>query len=622
MTDQGIDPFQTLALQAGEELGIEIPLALSDEEQEALVEELKFHLNTFRSDVAGLHAKLPKWHALYDAARKEKKEFPWPGASAYSIPLIMSTIDSLHARVVKAVFEVDPLWIARPYTAASVDAAKKAEWYLDTWADAMSLADAMDSVAFNMLVEGTGVVKLDWVRETRKVPSAPTPDGQSTPQEVVEYQGPRAYPVPLRDFVMLPADSPTLDEAVYVGHRVFLTEQVLKRRRDSGMYSNVNELLERGPGGSVKQTERQGDFGNTSVTVNTSLVKTNKNVSAEYPTTNQYEIYELYGPYTFDPAVGPEPALFTFSDEHGILLRVEPYPYQYGRAPYVDFCVYPKPNSFWGRSVSDMLESAQEELTALHNMRADSIAMQVAPPILQRFGSRWNPQEQPWQPGQIIPVADPAELFQMQLREIPQSLFAHENDILQFTERMTGMSDVFMGRVGSPYQTATATTAARSEGLVRLDVSITRFQKSLKKVAWILWWMLFQYRPYLDSFHVHETNTDYTIIKSEMAPGDNGLMPFEFLPQGTQSDASKEARRQQLIFMLNSLFPVLQQNYPDGLQVLLGELLWAFDIKNKADIIGPPWQLIQQQMQQAFQAGMQQGAQQAQQAAQAVTQNG
>lgn len=614
MSDQGVDPFQTLALQAGEQLDLEIPLALPEEEQEALVKELKFHLDTFRSDVAGLHKQLPKWHKLYDAARKADKEWPWPGASSYSIPLIMSTIDSLHARLVKAVFEVDPLWIARPYTSASVDAAKKAEWYLDTWADAMSLPDAMDAVAFNMLVEGVGVVKLDWVRETRRVPTAPTPQGQPTQGEVTEYQGPRAYPVPLRDFVMLPADAPTLDEAVYVGHRVFLTEQVLKRRRDSGMYSNVNELLERGPGGAIKESSGDTGFGVTSVTVNTSLVSTNKNVSSEYPATNQYEIYELYGPYTFDPAVGPEPALFTFSDEHGILLRVEPYPYQYGRAPYVDFCVFPKPNSFWGRSVADMLESAQEELTALHNMRADSIAIQVAPPILQRFGSRWDPEEQPWRPGQIIPVADPAELFQMNLKEIPQSLFAHENDIMQFTERMTGMSDVFMGRVGSPYQTATATTAARSEGLVRLDVSITRFQKSLKKVAWVLWWMLFQFRPYVDAFHVHETGQDFVITKPEMAPGDNGLMPFEFLPQGTQSDASKEARRQQLIFMLNTLFPILQQNYPDGLQVLLNEILWAFDVKNKGEIIGPPWELIKQQMQQAFQAGQQAAVQQLQQA--------
>lgn len=592
----------------------EVPLLLDEEQQEALVKELKSHLTDFKSDVSGLHNELPKWHKMYDASVRGNKNFPWPGASNYRVPLIMSTIDSLHARVVKAVFEVDPLWVARAYTAGSHKVAKKAEWYLDTWADAMGLAQTLDMVAFNMLVEGVGILKLDWVRETRRIPSAPSQMGEEPElQEVVEYEGPRGYAVPLRDFVMIPADAPTLDDAVYVGHRVFLTEQTLKKRQASGLYSNVDLLLERGPGGAMKDSPQGRGFGETDgdVFVNTSLVQTNKTSSKVYPETNQYEIFELYGPYTFDEEVGPEPALFTLSEEHGILLRVEPYPYQYGRAPYVDFCIFPKPNWFWGRSVSDMLESQQAELEALHNMRSDSLAIQIAPPLLHRQGGVWDPEVTAWRPGAVIPVSDNSELIQMNLREVPGTLFQHERDIMEFTERMTGMSDVFMGRVGSPYQTATATTAARSEGLVRLDVSITRFQNSMKRVAWIIWWMLYQYRPYLDTFHVDALDQDFSITKDEMAPGANGLMPFEFLPQGTQSDASKEARRQQLIFLLNTMYPALQQNYPDGLQALLSEMLDAFDIRNKSEILGPPWQLIQQMLQQALQTGFQQGVQQA-----------
>lgn len=605
---------QLIASQELEAL-TEVPLLLDEEQQESLVKELKHHLTDFRSSVSGLHKELPKWHRLYDARRPPVKKYPWPGASNYSVPLIMSTVDSLHARVVKAVFEVDPLWVAKAYTAGSHDIAKKAEWYLDTWADAMGLAQVLDMVAFNMLVEGVGILKLDWVKETRRVPVAPTAEmGTNTSQEVVEYEGPRGYSVPLADFVMIPADAPTLDDAVYVGHRVYLTEQTLRQRQASGLYSNVDALLERGPGGSIKQTNSSKEFGNVhGITVDTSLVQPTKFVSKEYPETNQYELFELYGPYVFDEEVGPEPALFTLSEEHSILLRIEPYPYQYGRAPYVDFNIYKRPNFFWGRSVPDMLESAQSELEALHNMRGDSLSMQIAPPILQRQGGVWDPTKHPFRPGQVIPVSDNSELFQLGLRDIPSSVFSHERDIMDFSERITGMSDVFMGRVGSPYQTATATTAARSEGLVRLDVSITRFQESMKRVAWILWWMLFQFRPMVDTFHVDELDADYTITKAEMAPGTNGLMPFEFLPQGTQSDASKEARRQQLIFLLNTMYPALQQNYPDGIQALLGEMLDAFDVKNKSEILGPPWQQIQQMLQQALQQGIQMGAQQAQQ---------
>src|SRR5690606_14115295 len=100
--------------------------------------------------------------------------------------------------------------------------------------------------------------------------------------------------------------------------------------------------------------------------------------------TRQNEVVELYG--TFDWGEGPIPTLFAFSPQHDILLRVEPYPYEYGRPPYIDFCVYRRPNLFWGRGMPEMLESAQEELTALHNMRSDAIAKRVAPPVLHRLG--------------------------------------------------------------------------------------------------------------------------------------------------------------------------------------------------------------------------------------------
>lgn len=599
------DSLQQLAMEQADANAQEVLAPIPEEEQAELVKKLKYEVDTFRSAIAPLHSKIDRWHELYEAKRKDGKNFPWPGASNYTVPLAMSTVDSVHARIMKAVFEVDPLWLANPRTPTAVEAAKKAEWYLDVWADNMRLVRTLDEVALGMLIEGVGVLKTDWVRQVRSIPQkrgGPTMDnpmGQPLPSEVVEYEGPRGYAVPLKDFVLIPADAPTIDDAVYVGHKVYLTQQQLEHRQRSGLYFNVDKLLERGASKTSDKTIHPsgilaaGDGGN-----------------AKYPETRQFEVFELYGPHEFAPGEGQRPALFTFSAEHGILLRLEPYPYDYGRPPYIDFSIFPRSNFFWSRSLVEMVESPQEELTAIHNMRADSISRQIAPPIMRRFGSRWDPEKQPWQPGQVIDVNDLAEISELNLTPVPQAIFAHAQDVMANTERMTGMSDVFMGRVGSPYQTATATTAARSEGLVRMDVSITRFQESMKRLAWTLWWLLYQYRPQLDTFHAE--NVNYAITKAEMAPSQNGLMPFDFEPQGMQSDASKEARRQQLIFLLNTASGALSQFYPDGIQKLLDEVFAAFDIKNKAEILGPQWSIIQQQLQQAMQAGYQQGAQAAQ----------
>lgn len=586
----------------------EVLAPIPREDQDMLVKKLKYETDCFKSDMAPLHSRIDRWHELYEAKPKKDKDWPWPGASNYSVPLAMSTVDSIHARIMKSVFEEDPLFLARARTDAAAQTAKKAEQYLDNWLDAMRVVATHDDIGMNMLIEGTGIMKLDWVRDTRQLPpqfSMPSPTNPvpgRLPTEVVEYEGPRGYAVPLKDFILIPADSPTIDDAVYVGHKVYLTRQQLERRRDVGLYFNVNELL-----------SRTGDS-TSEKTPNPSGIIAKSDSHGEYPETRQYEIIELYGPYVFDPQRGSEPALFTFSSEHNLLLRLTPYPYKVGRAPYIDYCIFPRPNFFWGRSLVEMLESPQEELTALHNMRGDAISRQIAPPIMRRFGSRWDPEKQPWKPGSVIDVNDPAEIVELGLAPVPHAIFAHEQEIQANTERMTGMSDVFMGRVGSPYQTATATTAARSEGLVRMDVSVTRWQESMKKLAWTVWWMLYQFRPLMDTFNVQDQQV--TILKQDMAPGPNGLMPFDFIPQGMQSDASKEARRQQLIFLLNTAAGPLSQFYPDGIQKLLYEVFGAFDIRNREEILGPPWSVIQQQIQQAMQAGFQEGTKQAQAAAQ------
>ena len=584
------------------EEGAELPPPISEEEQEELVHKLKSEYDNFKSSVAPLHDSIKKWHRLYETSQKETKNFPWPDAANFNVPLIMATVDSIHARIVKAVFDVDPLWLTHARSSSAHNTAHVAEKYLDYWADEMGLASVLDTTILSMLNEGTGIVKLDWLRKTAQIPQQVDPQtGQSMGGEVIEYDGPGAYHVPLSDFILIPADSPTIDDAVYVGHKVFLNHQQLRLREQQGVYFNVDKLL----------SKTQGDSTHNRTALNFDLVNVSAASSVQYEETNQYEIVEVYGPYDFGD--GQVPALMTFSPEHDILLRVEPYPYQYGRPPYIDFKVYPRANFFWGRSVPEMLESAQEELTAIHNMRSDAIALRIAPPIIRRTGEQWDPEETPWQPGQIIDAADPAAIFQMQLADVPSSLFAHEQDTLAFVERVTGMSDYFMGRSPSQNRTATEVNRVTSEGLARIDVMVSRFQQGgMKKMAWALWWLLYQYRPFIDFFAADDTQL--TITKVQMAPTSNGLMPFEFRPHGELSDASKEARRSQKLSLLQVASGPLSQFYPDGIQQLLKDIFGEFEVTNKDAILGPPWSVIQQQMQQAFQQGMQEGMKQAQQA--------
>jgi hypothetical protein len=576
----------------------EFPAPIPQVEQDELTRKLTYELDEFDSSTSGLRERVARYHKLYDIglADAAPKTFPWPGAANYNVPLIMSVVDSMHARIAKAVFDVDPIWLARARTPEGSSTAKKAEWYLDYWADRMQLPAKLDMTGHLMLIEGTSVVKLDWEEHARAIPQPPpvVPGQFQVPEDakVVEYAGPSVYPIPLKDFVLIPADSPTIDDATYVGHRVTLTTVQLRARQESGVYFNVDELIERAATTTTTRTPNE----NTSKLVN---VDSNSN----YEETQQYEVVEIYGPYDFGS--GPELSVMTFNPDHDILLRLEPSTYGYNRPPYVSFTAYPRPNFFYGRSIPELLESSQDELTALHNMRSDSLTRRIAPPLMQQVGSAWNPDEIPWKPGQVIPFNDPGELFELQLSDIPNGLFAHEQDIMQFTERVTGMSDYAIGTSPSRGRTATEVNRVTSEGLARIDVIISRFQQGMRQIAWHLWWMLYQYRPYWDYFYAE--NTAMSITKPEMRPAPNGMVPFEFIPQGQLSDASKEARRQQNLMLLQVTAPYLQQFYPDGLQYLLDRTMAEFDIQDRSNILGPSWNLLQEMLQQAQQAGYQAG---------------
>lgn len=571
---------------------------IGPDEQEQLVKRLKNQHDNFKSAVQPLHDALDRWHSLYEATKRTAKTFPWPNASNYTVPAIMSTIDSLHSRVVKAIFEVDPLWLTRPRTIEGVEMAEKAQWYLDYWADQMDLPQELDLIIQGAFIAGTGVAKVDWAEVKRQIPNQPSPVeqqfGMEGPQAVTEYRGPKVTNVPLKDFILIPADAPSIEEAVYVGHRVWRTREDLEDRMMSGFYFNVERLFEASEGDNLSDK-----FEHPSGLVTASEGNT------EYEETRQYEIVELYGRYDFGDGIAV-PALMAFSPQHEILLRLEPYPYEYGRPPYVDFTPLPRANYFWGRSIAEVLESAQAELTALHNARTDTITRKVKPPIKKRFGSQWDETEQPLEPGAVIEVTDMDEVQEMQLQDVPHSLFAHANDLYANIERVTGMSDVFMGRNPGQYTTATAVNRVTSEGLARVDVMVSRVQQSMKKLGWMIWWLLYQYRPFYDFFFMN--NQEFSINKSEMRPQENGLMPFELIPHGQLSDASKEAQRQQALMLMQVISPMIAQYYPDGIRHLALNVLKKFDVKDAEMIVGPSWNALQQMMQQAMAQAAAEGA--------------
>lgn len=177
----------------------------------------------------------------------QAKDKPWPNASNFPVPFVAEKLMSIHARLVRAIFNVDPLWIVKARAPEGVENAARVENFLDYLVDRGNYKSTLDLAILYALIEGTAIVKIDYKRVTRNVKSSNPqiaaqrgtlrPDGQT--EEFTEFEGPRASYVPLRDFVVLPLDRADLDNAQGCGHRFFLSKSQLLQREKDGIYTNA-----------------------------------------------------------------------------------------------------------------------------------------------------------------------------------------------------------------------------------------------------------------------------------------------------------------------------------------------------------------------------------------------
>lgn len=496
---------------------------------------LKAAIDYHDSQVAELHTKADRWLALYHVL-PSTTGLPWVGASNFTVPFMAEKIMSMHARIVRSVFNVDPLVTVKPRVPDTVDFAPYIERWMDYLMDRGSYRLTLDITVLYSLLEGTGIAKVDYLIKQRQVKTTDAA-GQVNARPFTEFEGPRALYVPLRDFVIVPLDVYDIDQAQGCGFRFTLSDKQLLAREANGTYQNAKLLVDR----RAKGDPSEQPPGATPAV-------------ASRPPNTVYEgftIYELYWKYDLDDDGEEEPLLITYSKEADLLLRVIPFPYDHGKAPFVPFRPMPQPNSFYGSAVANWLEPINVELTSSFRRRADAMARAALSPIKRLRGSLWNPGEEPLKPNGVITVGTMEEIQPLILPDLPQSNIAYENMLIQLGERITGISDFQLGRSPGANRTFGEVRSVLSEGEVRLDVMLSRIQESMRRLAELTFDLAYQMMPYGGLFAV---GRDFFKITPEaMRPPEIGFEAYEFVPNGTLSEASKDQALERTVVLLDRL---------------------------------------------------------------------
>lgn len=279
----------------------------------------------------------------------------------------------------------------------------------------------------------------------------------------------------------------------------------------------------------------------------------------------------------------------------GIQSLEDLYPTMKLRRPFVESSMC-KDGTYWSPGMSEMLIDLEDELRANHNLSTESAQFAASPMLFYRPGSGMNMDTFKVEPGLGVPVDNPATDFK--LLEIPANLEAatwKEQVVLGYGEKLTGMSDLQMGRQSdrpNAPRTATQTVKLLEEGNVRISLDTKVLQEDMSAVLAHFWNLEYMFTPEQTFFRVTEEDAD------GLFPSNNGAAAisledrdgrYDFRLKFANSVWSKEVKKEQALarYQLDLQNPLIMQN-PRALWQVTRDAHEALGDPNFADLVAEP----------------------------------
>lgn len=593
---------------------------------------------------------------LYEQARtREGRNVPWPDAADLTSYIPCEKVDAIQARLVRTVM-VNPVYIVEGWGDAA-DRAPFVEEFHQWKVEEERLQRVLDKIALTALVEPRCLVEVyesTEQRTTRKTINAKTemtPEGglildekgapvlqtDPTTGKYIEASGqdmaastvidttdpvrtgPQYRVLPYTDSLVLPGHARDDDEVWGYAKRIF------KRKVDLIASSTGKDAIY-----DADAVARLTDVGDRNPT--SSQARANQSIAPQPDAqTAEKELWEclvlldindLLTRIHQEPVRGLADAgqrwyVLTVHANDNILLRVQHDDFEASR--YVNFILFPRHDrategySFIGHK----LMTVTEEHTAYRNMAADRSSLAVNAPITKMTGALWDEDEQPWGPKAVITVRDPREITQVQVADVPASVFDQIQRCEATAERLAGVNDIASGQVAQESRTLGEIQMATEQSFVRMDLIVRRFQESMEDLGQIrhaIWKRALAEQPdgvtAPTSLMVGLEGRGVSI--DQYLPGGKitaALLDgaFRFRPYGSVQTADPQKRRADVIALIQAIpmlvqtFPMLAQqvNTPQAGRAAYRELLQAMNVRNPQAFLGSPSNdlMAQQQLQ-------------------------
>jgi len=443
---------------------------------------------------SGFLTKCEKWRKNFEGEPdREIKNFPWEKASNIVIPIQAMTANAFVARQYNTMFQISPFWTAKPKNSKWVEHAVPTQNALEYYQhDEMKFPITTIPWMYDKANLGTGVAKLIWLSE-RIYDKRYSDDGEIVEDNYLE-DGPRFLTIAIEDFIF-PIDSiQDIQLTPWIGHRFRITwDKIDARSRKVAetkepIYINTEELKNKFLTWATSRVEKQEEI---------------EKLARTRMFSHEHELFEIWCNYDYDDDGRVEKCCFTFhnsaEDPNISLTLIRPIlnPWEHRKRPFlVDKC-FERPHRILGIGYGQRLERLQEGMCTTANQAIDNWTVANARAITYKKGLGIKTPFKLW-PGRAIAVNEHTDINAFQLGDIYPSGNMIINFLKDVSERITGVSEYWMGQesstVGSS-ATATSTLALIQEGNKLFDFMMKGTRNTLNEIAYLLYMYLRQMKP-------------------------------------------------------------------------------------------------------------------------------
>jgi len=560
-----------------------------------------------------LDDSLNLWNAMYEM-RTAPRNSPWPNAANLSIPMVPAQVEEFVARIGGSVLLPRPFSVRGNDSNSSLYSHAVEQFYNGKYTQNKWDDEFFTGIHLSAR-DGTTVMEILWELSTyERTFIADSMDDQGQPTKIrqkvkfTDYNDPRLRPVELRDFLLIPAYSVSIEAADACCRKEYMSERDLRKLVNAGLLDadRVEFAL------SYVSTA-QGDLSYDRQGYSTYTISGKINVVdvAVAPPDNvkmergPIEVWRIHtNQYDLDNDGVPEENILWVHDRSRTLLGYTPFEYLQGR-PFKSMSPFPRPNRFYGFSIPERLKDLQEELNAQHNGRLDTMDWLLNPTVVKEPQVRLREEDMGMGPGIMID-AKAGQISFLAPPEIPASSWTEEQAIMSYAQSIMGAPQA-MGPQQQQQQSGgkqSARAAQSNSAIQGLPTNIV-----LKRVrSWMLECFEYIHGLYIQYGKDQMEAVDHTpggVQKIEL-PKELLSLDYTLSISGQGGPLDKENRRNDLLMFASFLQqnPLVQGNLPRiwALTALIAE---TYDLPEVTKFIG-----TMEEAQQQAQAQQQQQEQQ------------